>query len=448
MIDNFPVLRADFEDMADLVQDLGTRGPGYGIHLILATGRWADIRMQLQAAIGTKVELRLNDPVDSTIARKAAANLRADTPGRAIVEPGLQVHICLPSLAADRAAEGTRKSLAVAAATALPPTPDEIPEDDLSVVADELAALEAARHAEPAVVHEAVSAASTAPVVASARRDRTGPVEQLVARIAAAWEGPPVPPIRMLPLLVPYSDVAAAAGPRRGVVIGVDETDLRPVELDLFGTEPHLLVFGDAETGKTSLLRMIVSDLTGKMTDNEVVFAVFDVRRTLLDVVPEDYLGAYAGTAAMAAGMAGAVAGELRGRMPPDDVTAAQLRERSWWKGPEIVVVADDYDLLSPGGAGPLAPFIEFLPQARDLGFHLILARRSGGAGRAMYEPVPQRMREVGAAGVLLSGDRQEGALFPGAYLSVQPPGRGHLVRRGRKPALVQLAYLGERPHS
>jgi DNA segregation ATPase FtsK/SpoIIIE, S-DNA-T family len=139
--------------------------------------------------------------------------------------------------------------------------------------------------------------------------------------------------------------------------------------------------------------------------------------------------------------MAGAVAGELKNRLPPDDVTAAQLRARSWWKGPEIIVIADDFDLLSPGGPGPLAPFVEFLPQAKDVGFHMVIARRSGGAGRAMYEPVPQRMREVGAAGLLLSGDRQEGAIFPGAHFSVQPTGRGHLIRRGRRPALIQLAY-------
>ena len=267
-----------------------------------------------------------------------------------------------------------------------------------------------------------------------------------MARIAGAWPGAPVPPIRMLPTLVDHAELLATAGARRGIVIGIDETDLRPVELDFFGAEPHLLVFGDSETGKTSLLRLVVADLISRFTDDEVVFAVFDIRRTLLDVVPEDYLGAYAGTAAMAGGMAGAIAGELQSRLPPDDVTAAQLRARSWWKGPEIVVVADDYDLLSPGGAGPLAPFVEYLPQARDLGFHMIVTRRSGGAGRAMYEPVPQRMREVGASGLLLSGDRQEGALYPGAYLSVQPPGRGNLVRRGRKPMLVQLAYRPEDP--
>lgn len=372
VIDNFPVLRSDFEDLADLVQDLGTRGPGYGVHLILTAGRWSDIRMQLQAAIGTKIEFRLNDPGDSVVGRKQAVNLRSDNPGRALVEGGLQAQVCLPHL----------------------------------------------------------GGGST--------------LESLIASIASAWPGDPVPEIRMLPTLVDHGRLLRAAGTRSGIVIGVDETDLKPVELDWRGADAHLLVIGDAESGKTSLLKMIVRDLVGRYTDNEVVFAVFDIRRTLLDVVPEDYLGAYAGTTATAAGMAAGVAGELKGRLPPEDVTAAALRARSWWRGPEIFVVVDDYDLLSPGGSGPLAPFVEFLPQARDVGFHMIVARRSGGVSRALYEPVPQRLREVGATGLLLSGDRQEGALYPGVHLSVQPPGRGTLVRRGRKPTLVQLAFRPE----
>jgi S-DNA-T family DNA segregation ATPase FtsK/SpoIIIE len=380
VIDNFPVLRNDFEDLADLVQDLGTRGPGYGIHLILTAGRWSDIRMQLQATIGTKVEFRLNDPGDSVLGRKQAANLRADTPGRCLVEGGLQAQICEPGLpGADYQSGG-------------------------------------------------VDAPGT-------------PVEQAVAAVAAAWPGDPVAPIRMLPPLVELSQLQAVAGPRRGLLIGLDETDLKPVELDWRGQDPHLLVFGDAESGKTTLLKLIVRDLVSKYTDQEVVFAVFDVRRTMLDVVPEDYLGAYAGTASMAAGMAAGVVGELRGRLPPEDVTTAQLRSRSWWRGPEIFVMADDFDLLSPGGAGPLAPFVEFLPQARDVGLHLIVTRRSGGAGRSLYEPVPQRLREIGATGLLLSGDRSEGAFYPGVHLAVQPPGRGTLVRRGRKPTLIQLAH-------
>jgi len=459
VIDNWPALRSDFEDMADLVQDLATRGPGYGIHVVLTTGRWADVRSQLQAAIGTKIELRINDAMDSLIGRKPAENLRADTPGRALIEPGLQVHICLPTLAADRAADPELAGDPVADDPLFGPvggsgssaTPAETSADERDRLAGELAALESSgdggSDADDGGDGSRVRAGAEEPAVpaGSGAPDGSGPTDKLIDRIARAWPGDPVPVIRMLPTLVDYDALVKRAGTERtGLLLGVDETELKPVEVDLFGTEPHLLVFGDSESGKTSMLRAIVKDLTTRYTDQDVVFAVFDVRRSLLDVVPEDYLGAYAGTLGVASGTAQAIANEIQKRLPPDDVTAAQLRSRSWWKGAEIVVLVDDYDLLSPGGAGPLAPFLEFLPQARDLGFHMIVVRRSGGASRAMYEPIPQRLKEIGASGLLLSGDRLEGQLFPGSYMSVQPPGRGQLIRRGRKPQLIQLAYRPE----
>jgi S-DNA-T family DNA segregation ATPase FtsK/SpoIIIE len=221
----------------------------------------------------------------------------------------------------------------------------------------------------------------------------------------------------------------------------VDEDGLRPVQLDLLGSDQHLLVFGEAESGKTGLARLIVRELIERHRDDEVVLALFDPRRTLLDVVPDAYLGAYAGTTSAAAGLATSLADELRERIPSDDVTPAQLKARSWWTGPDIVVLIDDYDLLAPTGPGPLAALAEFLPQSRDLGLHVVLMRRSGGASRAIHEPFLQRLRELGATGLLLSGDRQEGQLWPGAYLSVQPPGRGLLVRRGQAPVRIQLCH-------
>ncbi len=379
VIDDSPVLRSDFEELVDAVQALATRGPGYGIHLILAAGRWSDIRMQLQAAIGQKLELRLNDAADSVIGRKYAANLRADNPGRGLVDAGRQVQVSLPRL------------------------------------------------------------------------DSFDSTDELVEAIAQTWPGDPVPAVRMLPALVDAEELDLLAGRRDGVVIGVQESDLGPVELDWRAADAHLLVIGDTESGKTSVLKLIVDDLVSKYTDEQVVFAVFDVRRSLLDAVPEAYLGAYAGSTSMAGGMAAGVAGELQARLPPHDVTAAQLRRRSWWRGPEVFVLVDDYDLLAPGGgAGPLAPLLEFLPQARDVGFHLIVARRSAGVGRALYEPVLQRLRDAGATGLLLSGDRGEGPIYPGVQLAEAPPGRATLVRRGRKPALVQLALpaIGARRRS
>lgn len=451
VIDNWPVLRADFEDLADLVQDLATRGPGYGIHIIMTMGRWADVRTVLQAAIGSKIELRINDPIDSTIGRKFSANLRSDTPGRAIVDPGLQVHVCLPTLAADRALDpalagepvednGFGLPIVDAAAEAAAE-----PEDERAALADALDLLGAAptdtADDAPGPDDEQPDELLE-PAPGGGAPDGSGATEQLITRIAGAWPGERVPVIRMVPTLVDHAELVARTGPTKGAIIGVDGTELKPVALDLMGLDQHLLVFGDAESGKTSLLRAIITDLTSKYTDDEMVFAVFDIRRTLLDVVPEEYLGAYAGTAQLAGPTAQAVASEIGKRLPPDDVTAAQLRSRSWWKGPEIVVVCDDYDLLATGGPSPLLPFLEFLPQAKDLGFHMLICRRSGGASRAMFEPLPQRMKETGATGLLLSGDRMEGQLFPGVYLSPQPPGRGTLIRRGRKPQLMQVAYL------
>jgi len=64
---------------------------------------------------------------------------------------------------------------------------------------------------------------------------------------------------------------------------------------------------------------------------------------------------------------------------------------------------------------------VELLPYARDIGLHLILARQSGGAGRALFEPVVQRLRDLHTPGLILSGDRDEGQLIGSARPNRQP---------------------------
>src|ERR1700760_1809149 len=88
------------------------------------------------------------------------------------------------------------------------------------------------------------------------------------------------------------------------------------------------------------------------------------------------------------------------------------LPPRSWWSGPELFVLVDDYELVSTAGRNPLAVLLEFLPQARDIGLHVIVARGAGGASRALSEPMLQRIRELGSPGVVLSGDKDEGVLL------------------------------------
>ena len=208
-----------------------------------------------------------------------------------------------------------------------------------------------------------------------------------------------------------------------------------------FASDPHFYAFGDAECGKTNLLRLIARTIVERYSSDEAMLVIADYRRGLLGTVEGPHLLGYAPSGQVFTEMIGATRGALVQRIPGPNVTADQLRNRSWWQGPEIYVLVDDYDLVASGGSNPLAPLVELLPQARDIGLHVILTRRVGGASRALYDPVIQRMRELDSPGFLMSGNKEEGVLLANLKPSPQPPGRGTLVRRSDGIQLVQTAY-------
>jgi S-DNA-T family DNA segregation ATPase FtsK/SpoIIIE len=127
--------------------------------------------------------------------------------------------------------------------------------------------------------------------------------------------------------------------------------------------------------------------------------------------------------------------------MPDDHVTQQQLRTRSWWSGPEIYLVVDDYDLVAEGNGNPLAPLADFLPHAKDLGLHVVVARRSGGAARAMFDPVLARLRDGGCTGLMMSASPDEGTLLGSVRPSPLPAGRATMIARGEPGQLVQVAW-------
>ena len=101
----------------------------------------------------------------------------------------------------------------------------------------------------------------------------------------------------------------------------------------------------------------------------------------------------------------------------------------------------DDYDLAAGSTGNPLTPLSEFLPHAKDLGLHLLVARRSGGAARAMFDPVLARLRELGCTGLMMSASPDEGVLLGSVRPSPLPPGRGTLVTRGDADQIIQVAW-------
>ena len=376
VIDNWPAVKQEQEDLEPVLQDIATRGLGYGVHVLLTAGRWMDVRAALREAIGGRLELRLNDPSESAIDRRAASNVAA-VPGRGLTVDRLHFQAALPRV------DGRAEVL-----------------------------------------------------------DLAEGVERLVAAVRDGWSGAAAPPVRVLPRRLGADRLPApGADTAPGVPVGISGRALGPVYLDL-DADPFLLVFGDGESGKTTLLRTLVAGLMARREPGRAQVLVVDYRRALLGMVPEPYLLGYAAAEPTAAGQVGEVAEAMRRRLPPAELTADELRSRSWWKGPDVYVVVDDYDLVVTAAGSPLLPLLPYLPQARDVGLHVVLARRVAGAGRAIYEPFLQRVRELGSPGVILAGDPQEGALLGGVRAAALPPGRGTLVRRRERPELLQVATV------
>ncbi|HEU5026997.1 MAG TPA: type VII secretion protein EccCa [Spirillospora sp.] len=276
-----------------------------------------------------------------------------------------------------------------------------------------------------------------------ASEDLADGVKQLVQTVQAGWQGrPPAPQVRMLPDVLPLASLPQVSETGKRIPIGIDEDTLSPVLLD-FENDPHFVVVGDNECGKSNLLRVIVDAVKARYTPDEARIVMLDYRRALLDSAESDQVIGYAASSTAAAGLMKDVNGALVNRLPPSDLTPEQLRNRSWWSGSELFLVVDDYDLVATPSGNPLAQVAELLPQARDIGMHLILARTMGGAGRAMYDPVMQRLKDMASPALIMSGNKDEGNLFdvrPGPL----PVGRGtHSDRRAGK-RLIQTAFHGE----
>lgn len=250
-----------------------------------------------------------------------------------------------------------------------------------------------------------------------------------------------IPRIEVLPALVHWSGGSTPEGSASTAVsVGLGESRMQPVTID-FRKHGHLIVLGESECGKTAALRTLCRALTHSSAAEAVRLLLVDYRRSLLGVVESEHLAGYAISAEAVAAQLPPMVEQLRSRLPGLDVSQHQLRDRSWWSGPEMYVVIDDYDMVAVDGGNPLSPLLEYLPHAKDVGLHIIVARRSGGAARAMFDPFLARLRESGSAGLMMSAGPEEGALLGAVRPVPLPPGRATLILRGSVAERVQLAW-------
>jgi S-DNA-T family DNA segregation ATPase FtsK/SpoIIIE len=277
----------------------------------------------------------------------------------------------------------------------------------------------------------------------SSTDDVTAATKEAVAEIDSFWTGPRAPGVRMLPHRLSRGDLPPPDGDIR-VCLGWDEQRLQPVWHD-FDRVPHLLVFGDGETGKSNLLRLVARAIVARYQPDQARILLGDPGRELLGIVPPEYRIGYAVDTAALAELSASAAVSMTARLPGAEITPEQLEKRDWWHGPQLFMIIDDYDLFASGGSagGPIRPLVDVLGQSAHIGLHLVIARSSSGGMRAMMDPLLRRMWELGTPGLLLSYPREEGKFLGEAKPRTLPPGRAQLVTR-RDITLIQTGLAGD----
>ncbi len=355
VVDGWSSLREEHPDLEPAIAGIASRGLSFGIHLILTAGRWADIRPALKDQIGTKIELRLGDPIDSEMDRKQAALVPIDVPGRGITRDGNHFLIATP--------------------------------DGVDITCDR------------------------------------------------SWQAPPV---RLLPTHIDQATlVEMSLDDSDRVLLGLGEDQFTPAGPD-FRRQAHLLVLGDRECGKTAALRTLCREIMRSTATQPALLFIVDYRRDLLDLADHvvDYTFSEQGLAQRLPGLISL----LQNRLPTADTAVEKLRARSWWAGPEIYVVVDDYDVVVATSPDALSPLLALLPHAADIGLHMVIARRCAGSARAMFEPLLAHVRDSGCSALLMSGSSDEGPLIGHHRATERSRGRGLLVSRAGAE-LVQVGW-------
>ena len=383
LIDGWSAARTEIADLDDTIGQIATQGLAVGVHVVVAASRWMDVRPVVRDSLSTRIELRIIDPADSMFGRRAAQVIPPEYPGRGMVGTGQLIQILAPSLDA-RSSDG----------------------DEVS--------------------------------------DRAVDIAGELDRVADAWvtarPGERAPQIRLLPDNVPFADLSGILASSRSRVsatsmlplpVGIEEENLAPAYLDLV-TTPLVLAFGNAGSGKTMLVNVVATAIMASAPASDVRILLIDYRRKLKNVVAKEYLAGIASTEEELAPMIDHLTTALKDRLS----VSASEREPI----PRIIVLVDDIDLVVGSSGNPLAPLVPLLAHAAEIGFALVLTRRVSGAARSAFDPVMQRMKDLGAAGIVMDGTKDEGKLVGELVARPLPPGRAQFYTRDAGTTMWQLA--------
>lgn len=384
IIDGWSAFTSEFPDLETTVQDLAAQGLSFGVHTIITTPRWTELKSRVRDYLGTKIEFRLGDVNDTQIDR-IARDIPANRPGRAISVEKHHLMMGVPRFDGVHSAEDLVDAMTAGVSQIAAQTTEQAPK-----------------------------------------------VRVLPSRVYL-HEIDPNPP-------GPDSDYRT----RWTIPVGVRETDLSVAHAHM-SSNPHLLIFGNSKSGKTSTAHAIARAICARNSPEQVRFMLADYRSGLLDAVPDSHLlgaGAINRNSASLDEAVQALAANLKKRLPPADLTTTQLRSRSWWSGFDIVLLVDDWHMIvgAAGGAPPMGPLAPLLPAAPDIGLHIIVTCLMSQAYKATMDKFVGSAFGAGSPTIFLSGDKQE---FPSSEIKVKrrPPGQAFMVSPEGKE-VIQAVYI------
>lgn len=234
----------------------------------------------------------------------------------------------------------------------------------------------------------------------------------------------PVSSLRVLPEAVSRGELRRQAAALSGFPLALGGPRLSTLAWDP-STSDHFLCVAARGMGKTTTLRTVIAGIS-ELGRDRARMVVIDHRRAHLGQIEQDMLAAYSHSAPQTEKTLADTVTTLRERLPSAEITPEQLARRDWWDGPEIFIVIDDYDLVADN---VLHPLIELIPHARDIGMHLVIARKAGGFNRAAFGPVLSAIRDSQPCFAVLGAEKDDGPFF-GVKPLPQPsggaqPGRG-----------------------
>ncbi len=294
---------------------------------------------------------------------------------------------------------------------------------------------------------------------------------EMITRIA----GKRTSTVRMLPrelsreqMWQRYAELEGGARP--GLVpFGLSEVGLSAACAD-FSKHPHFVLAGSADCGKTAGLATFAQGIMDVYTPEQAKFFVISPDNALAQYVPAEYMGRYRVREVTAEGLRMASGKMVDGyvsrqeqildvdahllevlapRQRPDDATQEEIASgHRRWQGPEIFVLVDNEDTLEAwqtASAGWGTPFAlqnvaNLIPRAEEVGLHVIVARRIDEWPRGEYTPLMRALKQQQTPGLVMAGNRNEGAILRSTFASDQPAGRGIYVTRAvAAPAQIAL---------